>query len=177
MSLFSKVVFRKITKISGMKKLKIYLDTSVISYLDQQDAPERMKITKKFWNEISNEMYDVVISDIAITELAKNKENKLKILFEYINQIEYISEPETEESAKLVESYLKYGTLSEKSRDDLRHIALATVSNCDVVVSWNFKHFVNLKTINKVQAINKLEGYAEIQIMPPNMILGDDENE
>lgn len=30
-------------------KIKVYLDTSVISYLDQQDAPEKMQETREIW--------------------------------------------------------------------------------------------------------------------------------
>lgn len=76
---------------------------------------------------------------------------------------------------ELTEKYLKYGVLKEKSRDDLRHIALAVLAECDYIVSWNFKHFVNMKTITKVQAINKLLGYNEITIIPPLMLLEGDE--
>ena len=66
---------------------------------------------------------------------------------------------------------MKYGALKEKSKDDLRHIALATAINIDYIVSWNFKHFVDINTINKVTAINKLLNYKEINILPPSMII------
>jgi len=35
-----------------VKKLKIYFDTSVISHLQADDVPEKMEITKKFWDEV-----------------------------------------------------------------------------------------------------------------------------
>lgn len=76
---------------------------------------------------------------------------------------------------ELTEKYLKYGVLTKKSRDDLRHIALAVIAECDYIVSWNYKHFVNIKTITKVQAVNKLLGYDEITILPPPMLLEGDE--
>jgi hypothetical protein len=44
-----------------MKRIKIYLDTSVISYLDQQDAPERMADTHVLWNRIKAGAYEAVI--------------------------------------------------------------------------------------------------------------------
>lgn len=31
-----------------MSNWKVYLDTSVVSYLDQQDAPEKMEETRRF---------------------------------------------------------------------------------------------------------------------------------
>ncbi len=56
-------------------------------------------------------------------------------------------------------------------------MALATIVGCELITSWNFKHFVNLKTINKVQTVNKLLGYKEVLILPPLMILEGDEQD
>lgn len=67
--------------------------------------------------------------------------------------------------------------LKEKSRDDLRHISLAVIAECDYIISWNFKHFVNIRTINKVQAVNKLVGYHDISILPPSMLVEGDETD
>ncbi|GHU95409.1 hypothetical protein FACS189479_08950 [Spirochaetia bacterium] len=43
-----------------MKKLKKYLDTSVISYLDRQDVPEKMAETRRLWNQIKAGVYTVI---------------------------------------------------------------------------------------------------------------------
>jgi hypothetical protein len=43
---------------------------------------------------------------------------------------------------------------------------LATINDCDYITSWNFKHLVNVKTVDKIQAVNKLLGYREIKIVP-----------
>lgn len=45
-----------------MKRLKVYLDTSVISYLDQKDAPEKMEETLRLWALFRKEIYEVYIS-------------------------------------------------------------------------------------------------------------------
>jgi predicted nucleic acid-binding protein len=52
-----------------VKKLRIYLDTSVISHLDQQDAPERMAETRKLWEKIKAGEYEVVIANVARAEI------------------------------------------------------------------------------------------------------------
>jgi hypothetical protein len=49
--------------------------------------------------------------------------------------------------------------------------AFAVVYNCDIIISWNFKHLVNYKTINKVKIVNAINHYKEISIMPPSMLL------
>ena len=155
-----------------MKKLKIYLDTSVISHLDAPDTPDKMQETLTFWNEIMSEDFFVCISDVTIEEIERCSEPKKSELYIFLGKIDVARVEESEEAIALTEKYMEYGVLKEKSRDDCRHIALATVNDCDCIVSWNFKHFVNIKTINKVQAVNKLLGYKEIKIVPPPMLIG-----
>ena len=155
-----------------MKKLKIYLDTSVVSHLDAPDTAEKMQDTLALWDEIISGVFDVFISDVTIEELERCSEPKKTKLYEYLGNIDVTRIEETEEAIVLTNKYMEYGVLKEKSRDDCRHIALATISGCDCITSWNFKHFVNIKTIDKVQAVNKLLGYKEIKIVPPPMLIG-----
>ena len=154
-----------------MNKIKIYLDTSVISHLEAEDTPEKMQDTINFWQELIKGQYIVALSDLTIAELSKCAEPKRTLLFEHLSVIDYVEVREIPETITLADEYLKYGVLNPKSRDDCRHIAIATITGCKYIVSWNFKHFVNIKTINKVQAVNKLMNYNEINILPPSMML------
>ncbi len=160
-----------------MRKLKLYLDTSVISHLDAPDTPDKMNETLTLWDKIIQGQYDALISDIAIEEINKCDEPKKSGLYKYLSQIESLNAIETIESIDLAEKYIRYGVLKEKSRDDCRHISLATIMDADYIVSWNFKHFVNVKTINSVQAVNMLFGYKEVKIISPSMLLGGDDND
>ena len=78
---------------------------------------------------------------------------------------------ETDEVEHLALAYINGGVLKEKSIADCRHIAHAVVYNCDAIVSWNFAHLVNFKTINKVKVVNAIHRYKEISILPPTMFL------
>ncbi|MCL1947843.1 MAG: hypothetical protein FWF51_11955 [Chitinivibrionia bacterium] len=64
----------------------------------------------------------------------------------------------------------------QKYFGDCLHIACAIVSGCDVIVSWNFKHIVNYKTHMGVKAVTALEGYKELLIYTPAMLLGYDDD-
>ena len=128
-----------------------------------------MTDTLVLWNEIN--AFDVFISDVMIEELERCAEPKRSTLYNFLSDVDIIRVEETEEAVALTNKYLEYGVFKEKNRDDCRHIALATVNECDYIVSWNFKHFVNVNTINKVQAVNKLMGYREIKIIPPPMLI------
>ena len=54
------------------------------------------------------------------------------------------------------------------------HIALATVARVDVLVSWNFKHIVNLRRIHAYNAVNLKKGYPLLEIRSPWEVPGDD---
>ena len=73
---------------------------------------------------------------------------------------------------------LPNGVLLCKSMGDCQHIAFATISGCDVIVSWNFKHMVRMTTIQKVRTINTMKGYFKLlDIVSPTVMLGDDADE
>jgi len=158
-------------KFATLRKLRVYLDTSVISHLDQQDSPEYMQITKKFWEELKQGKYNVYISSTVITELNKCKEPKRSRLLEYMSQIELTRVEINRQVLELAQRYVNEYIIPSRFFDDAVHIAVASINECDILVSWNFKHIVRYKTIQGVNAINKLMGYREIQLVSPLMML------
>jgi predicted nucleic acid-binding protein len=161
-----------------MKKLKIYLDTSVISHLDAPDAPHMEADTKRLWKDIKAEVYDVFISPVVVAEIDRCHEPKLSGLRKQLQSIQYTVLQRTDEVVELATRYVTAGILKEKSFDDCQHIAYACVYDCDMVVSWNYKHLVNYKTINGVKGVNALAGYREMPIYTPqSLISGGEENE
>ena len=55
------------------------------------------------------------------------------------------------------------------------HIALATVADVDVVVSWNFRHVVRFEKIRRIfNAVNLELGYKPIQIYSPREVTSYD---
>jgi predicted nucleic acid-binding protein len=154
-----------------VKKPRGYLDTSVISYLDQRDAPERMADTALIWEDFKSGLYDIVISDLALIEINRCTEPKRSFLREHIAEINYEEVKGNEETRRLSALYFERGGLPPKSKDDAMHIAIATVYNCDIILSWNFRHIVNLRAITAVEAVNIQEGYRVLRIMPPTMLL------
>ena len=78
------------------------------------------------------------------------------------------------ESMELAEAYIAAGVLTAKMRADAQHIAIASVGRVDVLVSWNFKHIVNLKRIHGYNSVNLRKGYPMIEIRTPREVLSDD---
>ena len=155
-----------------MKKLKIYLDTSIIGYLYQDTQPEKMADTKMFWEQIKSGVYDVIISELLLEELSNNANEDIRnILLDFLTEIEYEIISPNAEIENLANKIISQGILTKKNYADCIHIAAAVVHNCNFLVSWNFKHLVNIQTINGVRAISTLEGYKNIDILQPTLLI------
>ena len=158
------------------RKIKVYLDTSVISYLDQQDAPEQMEETREVWERIKAGQYEVFISDVVLRELGDCKEEaKRNLLIGHLAEIKYNLIAVDDDIVKLAEKIVTNGVLKQKNIDDCQHIAAAILSNCDIIVSWNFKHIVNVKTIRGIKVITTVEGYKDLLIYQPTALLNEEE--
>jgi hypothetical protein len=78
---------------------------------------------------------------------------------------------EDDNSAELLEIYQKENFIRKGARLDLRHLAVATVSGVDAVVSWNFRDIVNIRTRRAVHAINLRLGYPLVEIVSPEEVI------
>jgi len=161
-----------------VKKLKIYLDTCVIGYLDQRDDPLRMAETHKMWKQIKAGKYDVVISNTTERELSQCHPEKFAVLTEYLSEITYETVFVDRTIIEVADKFIELGILTQKSLDDCRHIAAAIVSGCDAIVSWNFKHIANPQTAKGAKAVTTLTGYKDLLIFTPTFLIkGDDDND
>ncbi len=91
------------------------------------------------------------------------------------DRIEYNIIETNENTVSLAEKFIDFGVLKRKSYDDCRHIAAAVLAGCDMIVSWNFKHIVNVKTIQGVKAVTTYEGYKDLMIYPLSALLEEEE--
>jgi len=133
------------------RKIKIYLDTSVISYLDQPERLEKMEETHQFWKEIKLGKYLIYISEYVLREINRCRDNeKTETLLNYLREIYYQELEITKEVEKLAQKYIENKLIPIKYMYDAIHIATATVNNCDLLASWNFVHMVKYTTIQGV---------------------------
>lgn len=73
----------------------------------------------------------------------------------------------TDEAIDLANQYISEKVVGQTSFDDCLHIAIATISRADFLLSWNFKHIVNVKRIQGYNAINIKNGYKQLEIRSP----------
>ena len=81
----------------------------------------------------------------------------------------------TREAIDLQLQYIERGVVAERSLTDALHVAMATVSECELIVSWNFRDIVHFEKIPRYNAVNVLNGYADIDIYSPLEVIRHDE--
>ena len=118
-------------------------------------------------------MNTAVISDITLRELEDAPANVRGLL----NRIpeenrEYVLWGE--EAKRLALSYIEERVVNEKYLIDAQHIAIATIERVDVLVSWNFKHIVNLSKIRLYNGVNLKKGYPLLEIRSPKEVLHEE---
>jgi len=155
-----------------MKRLKVYLETSVWNFYFADDAPERRDITREFYRSLKEEKFDIYISEVVIQEIERtpdpDRKEKLSLLIVEHNPLLLESDDSSE---YLAERYMKASIFPADMENDAKHVAIATTNDLDALVSWNLQHIVRLFTIMKVNGINREEGYKEIEIRTPEEVM------
>ena len=160
-----------------MRKLKIYLETSAISYLDQPERGDQSVDSHRLWERIKAGEFEAVISDVVIEEIGRCDEQKRDTLNDYLNEIEYITVKIDRIAVDVASRFVDLAILKERNFVDCLHIAAAITSGCDAIVSWNFSHIVKHKTMMGVKAVTALEGYDDLLIYTPSVIAGGEEDD
>ena len=158
-----------------MRKLKVYLETTVWNYLFADEIPDKKDKTIELFNMIKEQEFEIFISDIVIQELAETRQDEKRV--DMLNKVREYMPTELSnslESITLAEQYIGRGIIPARYRNDAFHIAIAVVEDLDVVVSWNMSHIVRLKTKIEVNGLNKLNGYKEIEFCTPEEVIGSE---
>jgi predicted nucleic acid-binding protein len=144
-------------------KQKIYIDTSVFGgYFDEEFSNQTIPLFER----IKNEEFILLYSSITQGEL-ENAPNYVKELVKSlkVDFTEYIDV--SDEAIDLADEYISEKVVGLTSYADCLHIALATINRADYLVSWNFKHIVNIQRIIGYNAINIKNGYKQLEIRSP----------
>jgi hypothetical protein len=70
--------------------------------------------------------------------------------------------------------YMASGAMPTNGEYDARHIAVATVNRIHTVVSWNFRHMVNVERRRQINAINLRKNLALLDIVSPWEIVDEE---
>lgn len=152
-----------------MRRRRIYTDTSVVGgCLDKEFAEYSGLLFARFVQG-----RDVlVLSDLTHLELERANE-QVRAVLSGVPQAAMEEVTFNDEASDLAEEYMAAKVIGPGSRVDAQHIATATVHRVDVLVSWNFKHIVNMSRIHGYNSVNLRFGYPVLEIRSPKEVVYD----
>ena len=150
-----------------MKIPRLYIDTSVFGGVHDTEFQYE---TNQLFEMVKNGEVICVYSDLCELEL-ENAPLKVREHFLQIEKSTTEFVEITEEISQLAEQYVEEKVVGETSIDDCRHIACATINKVDFLVSWNFKHIVNVFRIRGYNAVNLKNGHIQLDIRSPKEII------
>jgi len=154
-------------------KQRLYIDTSVFGgYYDE----EFEEFTKPLFDRIREDEFLLLFSTVTQDEL-ENAPIQVRELVKHL-KVDFTEFVEiTEEAVELAIQYIKEKVVRQTSFADCLHIALATIHHANFLVSWNFKHIVNVQKIMGYNSINIKNGYKQLEIRSPrDFIKYEDDN-
>lgn len=155
-------------------KRKVYLETSVISYLTARPSKTiigaaHQHITSTWWEKRSN--YELFISEMVLRECAAGDPDAAQRRLEIVRTIPILVA--TEEAYQLADTLLKKKIIPTKAAEDSLHIAIATIHAVDYLLTWNCKHIANPELQRRIMDYLSETGRFLPFICTPEELIGE----
>ena len=149
---------------------RIYVDTSVVGGCEDEEFRVH---SRRLIDAFVRGDLKLVLSELTLRELALAPAPVRAVLATVPEaHIEVVQL--TPAAGELARRYLAEGILTENMLADAQHIAMATIAQVDALVSWNFRHMVNLPRIRRYHGVNAKLGYPTIEIRSPREVLANE---
>ncbi len=149
-----------------MRPLRVYIDTSVFGGMFD---PEFQADTERFFQLAAAGRFVLVVSEQVEAEIKPSPQVVRNFFDQTLPRAEYCLFSHAVH--KLSNLYVQHKVVGKKSSVDADHVALATVSRCDGLVSWNFKHIVSPDKSAKFNLTNASAGYPQLFILSPREVV------
>lgn len=148
------------------------MDTSVVGgcHDEQFSGDSRALLALAMQGRVTLLLSTIVIAELAFAP-AQVQAEITKLPSSAVEEV-----PVTEEVFALRDAYIAAGVITAKWSDDAGHVAAASVARADAIVSWNFKHIVQLDRIKGYNAVNRHLGYPDLVIVTPTVVTHEQES-
>lgn len=155
-----------------MKKPKLYIDTSVLGAFFDTEDQKRVDTAQSLIKLIKDKSCEGFISYLTLDEILKAPHDIKEKLKNIIAEGEFKILEEVEECVVLADAYVNDEIIPKKYRNDARHIAIGIYHECDFIVSWNYRHMVNITVRRLINSVNLKMGYKAVEIISPEEVIG-----
>ena len=153
-------------------KPKIYIETSVLSYLTSRPSRDvtvagNQATTRDWWERRAD--FDLYISVFVLEESRVGDPRAVESRLQAISGVPEISI--TSEVALIADGLLSKASLPPKARLDALHIAAATLGGMDYLLTWNCAHIANPAFRPKIEQLIRSFGYEPPVICTPQELI------
>jgi len=156
-------------------KPKIYIETSIISYLTSRSSRDvvvagRQQLTQIWWNERRHH-FDLYISPIVLREISAGDVSAAAERQRVVASIPILEL--RKDVFDLTKQFLAKGSIPKNAADDAFHIALATIYGIDYLMTWNCTHIANASIRKVLEKLIHNAGYFCPIICTPDELMGE----
>jgi hypothetical protein len=148
------------------------MDTSVLGGLFDIEDKKRVDTADSLIKLIKNEIFEGFISFLTLEEMVKAPYEMREKLRNTVTESGLKILEETEECIELANAYVNNEIIPAKYRNDARHIAIGVYHEVDFIVSWNYRHMVNITVRRLINSTNLRMGYKPVEIISPEEVVG-----
>jgi predicted nucleic acid-binding protein len=154
---------------------KVYLETSVISYLTARPARDvvvlaHQQLTREWW-VTERQSFELYTSEIVLAEAERGDADAARARVDVLRATQQLAA--SAEAERLVPVLLRATGLPPKALADMSHIALATVHGMHFLLTWNCKHIANANVLRTVAKTCRAHGYELPVICTPEELMGN----
>ena len=155
-------------------KSRIYIETSVVSYLTSLPSRDlivaaHQEITREWWAHRRND-FTIAISALVIDEASRGDPDASQQRLTALTDIE--SMMISPEAVTLAEALVARGALPAKARADALHVALAAIWKADYLLTWNCTHIANGEALPLIESTLRDLGHVPPRILTPLEMMG-----
>ena len=155
-----------------MHKLRVYIETSVWSHVFHDDTPDFQRVTVEFLKQAKERVVEPYISTLVLDEVARADARRREEILGEIAGVRPILLRQSQRAEDLAGRYVQAGVLPSADEVDALHVAIATVSEMDVLASWNQRHLAKIRRRDLFNSVNRVAGYRKmLEIANPLEVL------
>jgi hypothetical protein len=156
-------------------KKRVYIETSIASYLAARPSRDivqaaRQQVTGAWWSDRRSE-FDLFVSQYVLDEAGDGDVDAARRRLGLLDGLPVLQT--TDEATALGEMLIDQEALPQKAATDALHIAVATVHEIDVLLTWNCKHLANAEILGRVGRVIRSQGYEPPIICTPDELMGE----
>jgi hypothetical protein len=160
-------------KLVMMAKPRVYIETSVVSYLTSRPSRDvvvvgHQQITRDWW-QMRRGNFHLVASQLVVQEAGAGNETAAQARLEVLDEVELIEAKEA--ASKLSRELVERGPLPQSAVGDALHIAIAVTTGVDYLLTWNCRHLANAKMRTAIERVCRSNGYEPCIICTPEELM------